>query len=119
MVICFPCFFDIISFNASVAKSTVTSLLVNEEYAIILIRAPSSSLMFDFILVAMYPITSFATFKFSTSAFFLRIAILVSKSGTCISAISPHSNLDLNLSSNVGISFGGLSDESIICLLAS
>lgn len=44
-----------ISFNASVAKSTVTSLLVKEEYAIILINAPSSSLMLDFIFVAMYP----------------------------------------------------------------
>ena len=56
---------------------------------------------------------------FSNCAFFLSIAILVSKSGGWISVISPISNLDLNLSSNVGISFGGLSLEMIICLFAS
>ena len=43
------------SFKASVAKSTLTSLLVKDEYAIIRINAPSSSLMFDFILLAIYP----------------------------------------------------------------
>ena len=34
-------------------------------------------------------------------------------------AMSPHSNLERSLSSSVGISFGGLSDDRIICLLAS
>jgi len=69
------------SLSASEAKSTLTSLLVSEEKATILIRAPSSSLILDFILVAIYTITSFGMFKFSTSAFFFKIAILVSKSG--------------------------------------
>ena len=52
------------------------------------------------------------------SAFFWRIAILVSKSGGCISVISPHSNRDLKRSSSVGI-FGGRSLEMTNCLLAS
>jgi hypothetical protein len=60
-------------------------------------------------------ITSFGTSTFSSSAFFLRIAILVSMSGEDISAITPHSNLDRSLSSRVGISFGGLSDVMTIC----
>ena len=113
------CLFEIISFKASVAKSTVISRFVKDEYATILINAPSSSLMLDFILVAMYTITSLGTFSFSTSAFFFKIAILVSKSGAWISAIRPHSNLERNLSSKVGISLGGLSDDRIICLFAS
>jgi hypothetical protein len=75
--------------------------------------------MFDLIFVAMYTITSLGIFKCSTSAFFLSIAILVSKSGACISAISPHSKRERNLSSRVGISLGGLSLDNIICLFAS
>ena len=51
--------------------------------------------------------------------FFLRMAILVSRSGGCISAISPHSKRERSLSSRVRMSFGGLSLDIIICLLAS
>ena len=40
IVTCFPCFLDIMSFKASVAKSTLTSLLDKDEYAIIRINAP-------------------------------------------------------------------------------
>ena len=36
-----------------------------------------------------------------------------------MSANSPHSNLDFNLSSKKGISLGGLSLEIIICFLSS
>src|SRR5436309_10527557 len=47
------------------------------------------------------------------------MASRVSKSGGWMSAMSPHSNLDRSLSSRVGISFGGRSDEMTICLLIS
>ncbi|MPN63209.1 hypothetical protein SDC9_210964 [bioreactor metagenome] len=81
IVTCLECLLDIISLSASEAKSTLISLFVNEEKATILINAPSSSLILDFILVAMYTNTSFGILKFSTSAFFFSIAIRVSKSG--------------------------------------
>jgi len=114
----FALFADSMSFNASLASSTVISFSVSDEYAITLFKAPSSSLMFDAILSAMNTITSFGTVRFSSWAFFLSIAILVSRSGACMSAIKPHSNLDLRRSSRE-ISFGGLSLDRIICLFAS
>ncbi len=57
--------------------------------------------------------------KPSAFAFFLKIAIRVSKSGGVMSVIKPHSNRERKRSSNVGISFGGLSLEITICLDSS
>ena len=44
---------DIISFKASVASSSEMFLFVREEYATTLVRAPSNSLMFDLMYLAM------------------------------------------------------------------
>ena len=43
------------------------------------------------------------------------MAMRVSRSGFWMSAIRPISNRDRSLSSSVGISLGGRSDESMIC----
>ena len=47
------------------------------------------------------------------------MAILVSKSGGCMSVTSPHSKRETSRSSSAWISFGGLSLETTICLWAS
>ena len=44
----------IISFSASTARSKDTVLLVRDEYAITLVKAPSNSLMLDFIFLARF-----------------------------------------------------------------
>ena len=62
--------------------------------------------------------TSCGTSTFSASAFFSMMASLVSISGGCMSAVSPHSNLDLSLSSNRCIALGGLSLVMTICFFA-
>jgi len=48
--------------------------------------------MFDLMFVAMNRETSSGRLVPSASAFFLRIAIFVSRSGGWMSAMSPHSN---------------------------
>ena len=53
---------------------------------------------------------------FKDSAFFSKIAVLVSKLGVFISAIRPPANLERSLSVKVSISLGGLSLDIIICL---
>ena len=59
--------------------------------------------------------TSSGSLTPSTSDFLSRMAILVSRSGGWISAISPHSNRDRSRSSRPGMSFGGESLEITIC----
>ena len=108
-----------ISFNALSAKDFVICAWVSFAYATTLVSAPSSSLILELMFFAIYARTSLSISRFSFSAFFLSMAILVSKSGGCISAISPPSKRLLSLSSSVFISLGGRSLDMIICLLAS
>ena len=48
---------------------------------------------------------------------FLKIAVLVSRSGGVISTDNPHAKRETNRSGNVGISFGKRSLVKTICLL--
>ena len=105
------------SLRASSASRTVISLFSRLLSATSLFRAPSSSRIFDLMFIAMYLITSLSISYPSFSSFLWRIAIRVSKSGEEISAISPHSNRERSLASSVSISFGGLSEEIMICFL--
>ena len=75
--------------------------------------------MFDLIRLAMYIATASGSGTLSFSAFFLRIATLVSMSGGWMSAISPHSNRERSRSSSAGISCGGRSLLMTICFCAS
>lgn len=72
---------EIRSLSASLASSTVIGLLVKEENARILFKAPSSSLILEITVFAINKSTSSGTDKLSISAFLRKIAILVSKSG--------------------------------------
>jgi len=102
--------------STSLARSVVISVFVRDAKAPNRVRAPSSSLTLEFILVAMKTATSWGSITSSASAFFRRIAILVSTSGGWISAIRPHSKRFLRRLSNSGISLGNLSDVMMICL---
>ena len=64
----------------------------------------------------MYSATSAGRSMFSSSAFLRRIATRVSKSGFWMSTISPEPKRERRRSSMVGSSFGGRSDEMMICL---
>ena len=75
--------------------------------------------MLLFMVVERNWMTSSGRVTPSSSDFFLRIAILVSTSGGCRSAMSPHSNRDRKRSSMSGMSFGNRSLERTICLCAS
>src|SRR5699024_7226784 len=86
-------------------------------YAATRVNAPSSSRIFVSIWFAMYIIDSFGMTTFSSSHFFFKIAILVSKSGSVMSVVSPHPMRERNLSSKVGISLGGRSLVFILFLL--
>src|SRR5258705_10915063 len=68
---------------------------------------------------AMYSATSSGRLKRSFSAFFCRMAILVSRSGGWISAINPHSNRERSRSSMELMSFGRQSEEITICFCCS
>ena len=75
--------------------------------------------MFDLMRPAMYIATLSGSGTASASAFRLRIATFVSRSGGWMSAMSPHSNRDRNRSSSAGISLGGRSLLRTICFCAS
>ena len=107
-----------ISFNTFSARARLISRFSRFAYAMILFREPSSSRIFDFTFCAIYSMTWSSIWYPSSSSFFRRIAIRVSKSGEEISTINPHSNLERSRSSRISISFGGLSEEIIICFLA-
>ena len=62
---------------------------------------PSSSLTLERTFWAMKDATSLGISTCSSSAFFSIMAILVSTSGGCMSAVSPHSNLDFRRSLEV------------------
>ena len=110
---------EIRSLSASFASSTVIGLFARDEKAIIRLSAPSSSRIFEITVLAIKRRTSSGTDRLSISAFLRKIAIRVSKSGLCISAIRPHSKRERKRSSKVSISLGGRSLEIIICLFAS
>src|SRR5229473_3556600 len=57
--------------------------------------------------------------RWSCSAFLRRIAIRCSRSGCPMSATNPHSKREISRSSRPGISFGGRSEVSTICLCPS
>ena len=67
------------------------------------IKEPSSSRTFDLMPPAMYSATSSGSGIASAPAFFFRMAILVSRSGGWMSAISPHSKRERRRSSSAGI----------------
>ena len=75
--------------------------------------------MFDLIFPAMYIATLSGSGTPSFSAFLLRIATFVSRSGDWMSAISPHSKRDRSRSSSCGISCGGQSLLMTICFCES
>jgi len=74
--------------------------------------------MFESTFSAMKFRTSSGMFSLSASLFDLKIAILVSTSGGCISATMPLLNLDVILSSKLVKSLGGRSDVITICFPA-
>ena len=110
---------DMISLSASLANSTDSGTFSRSARARVLMRHPSSSLMLVVTRSAINMATSSGSGLFpSSSFFFLRIAILVSTSGGSMTVISPHSNLDLNLSSRAAMSRGCLSLVRTICFSA-
>ena len=100
----------------SLAKSIVISALLNDDWAIREIIAPSNSLTFVFIFLATYSIISWLISTPSRYNLFFNIDILVSKSGNCSSAERPHLNLYNKRCSISCISTGALSDVNITCL---
>ncbi len=80
---------------------------------------PSSSRMLERMRLEMKSATSSSSLTFSASAFFLRMATLVSRSGGWMSAISPHSKRERSRSSSVGMSRGGQSLVRTICFCDS
>ena len=89
--------------------------MVKVENASTLTSAPSRARILDMILDAMKSATSSSRVMLWASAFLLRIAILVSRSGICISATRPHSILDFSRLCSPVISFGNVSLERTIC----
>jgi len=77
--------------------------------------APSSCLIFVFILSAINSTTLSETSKLRRSAFLFIIAQRVSYSGVLTSARSPFSKRLQSLSVKLLISFGGLSEVKTIC----
>ncbi|MCY1535939.1 hypothetical protein D9M68_713690 [compost metagenome] len=78
--------------------------------------APSSSRTLLSILCATYSITSEGSSIPSPYIFFFRIAIRVSRSGTCRSADKPHLKRLSKRSSRPARSFGALSEVRMTCL---
>ena len=101
--------------RTSWARSRDSSRPERVQKARIRTSEPSSSRMFDLTLVAMKYATSSGSGRRSSSAFFLRMATRVSKSGGWMSAMSPHSNRERSRSSISGISLGERSLDSTIC----
>ena len=106
------------SFKTISARPRSTPWRFKDAKAVTRIRAPSSSRIFEEILLAIYSKTSSGAFNLSCAAFLRRIAIRVSNSGGWISVIKPHSKRERNRSSKVVSCFGGRSLEITICLLA-
>ena len=106
---------SIIFLSTCCAVLRLISAPVREAKAINRMRAPSSSRIFDLMERAIYSATSSGICMRSLSAFFWRMAILVSRSGIWMSAIKPHSNRERKRSSMEDISLGGQSEEITIC----
>lgn len=111
-------FFSDVSMCSSTcfASSSVIGWFVRVENASMRTSAPSSVLIFEMIRDAIKFATSSLRFIFCCSAFFLRIAIFVSRSGVCISATRPHSIRDFSRPCSPVISFGKVSLDRTICL---
>src|SRR5437660_1366230 len=101
------------------ASSSSTCLWCTAANAWTRVSAPSSSRMLRWTLWAMKFKTSSGIRPPLSPSLEWRIASRVSKSGGWMSAMRPHTNLERNRSSSVGISLGGRSDEMTICLLIS
>ena len=80
---------------------------------------PSSCLMLEVMFVAIYSTASSERMRPSCAALLRVIAILVSRSGGWISAISPHSKRVRRRSSSCAISIGGRSEVMTIWFPAS
>ena len=74
--------------------------------------------MFAFTREATCSATSSGSAMPRSAALLLRIATRVSKTGGSTCATRPHSNRLTSRSCRFGISSGGLSDDSTICLCA-
>ena len=101
--------------SASVRSTGCRLRLAN---AVTRIRAPSSSRMLVWILLAMNSSTSGGAVIRSVAAFLRRIAIRVSRSGGCTSVIRPHSNRLRSRSSSASSRLGARSEVITICLFA-
>ena len=95
------------SFSTISARLRSTGCRLRLANAVTRIRAPSSSRMFVWILLAMNSSTSGGAVSRSVAAFFRRIAIRVSRSGGWTSVIRPHSNRFRSRSSSASRRFGG------------
>src|SRR3990167_8353502 len=94
-------------------------LFLSWHWQMIEFSAPSSSRMFPLITDATYSITSSGGVKSLFFIFDFNTARRDSYSGGTMSPIIPPSKRDRNLSSRLGMYFGILSDEKIICLFWS
>ena len=101
-------------FIAQQVKSNVRELEGALKRVATLFKAPSSSLTFDLTCCAIKKAHSSGSSKLISSAFFKRMAVLVSRAGGSITTDKPQPNLDLSLSSSPSISLGYLSQENII-----
>ena len=117
--------FPIVTILACIANTSLKDSLIrlmsisdfaNFALAATLLRAPSSSLTFDLTCCAMKKAQSSGSCRFISSAFFNKIAVLVSRAGGSITTDKPQPNLDFSLSSRPSISLGYLSQEKIIML---
>ena len=80
------------------------------------INAPSSRRTFVRMRLARNSRISAPSLICIVSAFFCRMAMRVSMSGGCISAVSPHSKRETSRCSKLAISLGGRSLDMTICL---
>ena len=107
------------SLKESLIRLISISVLANFALAATLFSAPSSSLTFDLTCCAIKKAQSSGRLRFMSSAFFNKMAALVSRAGGSMTTERPQPNLDLSLSSRPSISLGYLSHEKIIRLPAS
>ena len=113
------CVVFINSLMASFVISMVGAVFSSAQIACSFLTAPSSWRTLWLTCSAMNSKTLSGITKRSASALFLMIATRISKSGGWMSAMRPHSKRFLSRSVSFGISLGGLSDESTICLPSS
>ncbi len=92
---------------------------IRDEYATMRFSPPSSSLTLDEQTSATKARTSRGTSIPFSFTILSRMAILVSSTGDCMSAIRPDSKRVISLSLSEGISFGRRSHASMICFPSS